>query len=268
MEPERYVIDASVQRGYVASRNARTFLPFLLPHLHAGMDILDAGCGVGAIALDLAKTVSPRRIVGIDIDAGQVAAARASADEHGIGSAEFAVGSVYELPFAAGSFDVVYANTVLLYLRDPVRALSEMRRVLRPGGIAAVSDDDISTIVFSPEIPGMSLGPTLFAKAVEHEGGNTTYSRHLRTLLRQAGFSRTQGYALTPETYGESESTRWMADFAIGLFSAPSMAETIASQGWASPAELDTLLSALREWGERPDAFMTWLYCAALGWVD
>ncbi len=268
MEPERYVIDASVQPGYIRNRDAHTFLPFLLPHLHPGMEILDAGCGIGAIALDLAATYRPRRIVGIDVDPDQIATARKWAAERGIRSAEFAVGSAYALPFADGSFDVVYANTVLLYLRDPVRALSEMRRVLRPGGIAAVSDDDISTIVFSPEIPGMSLGPTLFAKAVEHEGGNTTYARHLRTLLRQAGFSRTQGHALTPETYGEAESTRWMADFAIGLFSAPSMAETITSQGWATPAELNTLLGALREWGERPDAFMTWLYCAALGWVD
>lgn len=268
MIPERYVIDASVQSGYVGNRDARTFLPFLLPHLRPGMDILDAGCGVGAIALDLATTQSPRRIVGIDVDSDQVAAARNSAAERGIGSAEFAVGSAYELPFAAESFDVVYANTVLLYLRDPVRALTEMRRVLRRGGIAAVSDDDISTIVFSPDMPGMSLGPTLFAKAVEHEGGNTTYSRHLRTLMRQAGFARTQGHALTPETYGDPDSTRWIADFAVGLFSAPSMANTIISQGWASEAELDELLTALHQWGDRPDAFMTWLYCAALGWVD
>lgn len=262
------MIDASVQSGYVGSRDARTFLPFLLPHLHPGIDILDAGCGVGAIALDLAKTVGPRRIVGIDVDADQIATARASAAEQGIGSAEFAVGTAYEIPFAAASFDVVYANTVLLYLRDPVRALTEMRRVLRPGGIAAVSDDDISTIVFSPEIPGMSLGPKLFAKAVEHEGGNTSYSRHLRALMRQAGFARTEGHALTPETYGDAQSTRWMADFAIGLFSASSMSDTVVSQGWASRDELDRLLAALREWGERPDAFMTWLYCAALGWAD
>lgn len=262
------MIDPSVQPGYVGNRDAMTFLPFLLPHLRPGMDILDAGCGVGAIALDLATTQSPRRVVGIDVDADQVAAARHSAAERGIRSAEFAVGSAYELPFAAESFDVVYANTVLLYLRDPVRALTEMRRVLRPGGIAAVSDDDISTIVFSPDIPGMSLGPTLFAKAVEHEGGNTTYSRHLRGLLRQAGFSRTEGHALTPETYGDPKSTRWIADFAVGLFSASSMTETVISQGWATQAELDTLLAALREWGERPDAFMTWLYCAALGWAE
>jgi ubiquinone/menaquinone biosynthesis C-methylase UbiE len=50
---------------------------------------------------------------------------------------------VYELPFDDASFDVVYANAVLRYLREPVRALVEMRRVLRPGGLAPASDDDL-----------------------------------------------------------------------------------------------------------------------------
>jgi SAM-dependent methyltransferase len=268
VDRERYVIDPSVQPGYVGSRDARTFLPFLLPHLRPGMDILDAGCGVGAIALDLARTIEPRRIVGIDVDGDQVAAARSTASECGVRTAEFAVASVYDLPFADGSFDVVYANAVLLYLREPVRALAEFRRVLRPGGIAAVSDDDISTLVFSPDLPGLRLGPALFAKAVAHEGGNSSYSRHLRGLMGDAGFARTQGHALTPETYGDTASTRWIADFAIGLFSAPSMADTAVSQGWVTRAELDGMLAALRDWGDRPDAFMTWLYCAALGWVD
>lgn len=268
MEPERYVIDPSVQPGYVGNRDARTFLPFLLPHLHKGMDILDTGCGVGAIALDLAATVKPRRIVGIDVDANQVDAARRSAEERDLDNAEFSVASAYDLPFPDASFDVVYANTVFLYLREPVEALNEMRRVLRSGGIVAVSDDDISTIVFSPDLPELQLGKELFMQAVAHEGGDTTYSRHLRGLMLDAGFARTEGFALTPETYGDDVSTRWIAEFAVGLFTAPTMAETAVEQGWATQDQIDVMAKAFREWGERPDAFMTWLYCAALGWVE
>lgn len=232
------------------------------------MNILDAGCGVGAITLDLAGTVKPRRIVGIDVDPSQVEAARRSADQRSLDATEFAVASAYELPFADDSFDVVYANAVLLYLSEPVRALAEMRRVLRSGGIAAVSDDDISTLVFSPDVPGLELGPVLFSRAVAHEGGNTTYSRHLRTLMREAGFTRTQGHALTPEVYGDAATTRWIAEFAIGMFTAPTMADTIITEGWVTQDEFDALIAGLGEWGERPDAFMTWLYCAALGWAD
>ena len=263
-----YVIDESVQHGYVGDRDARTFLPFLLPHLESGMEVLDAGCGVGSIALDLAPTIAPGGIAGIDRDPGQIDAARESAAERGIDNASFTTGSVLELPFEDSSFDVVYANTVLMYLRDPVAALRELRRVLRPGGLAAISDDDISTYVISPDLPELRRGAELFARAVAHEGGDASYPRHLRSLLLEAGFARTQGFAHAPETYGDAESTRWFADFVSGMLRAPDMAETVVTEGWATREEFTETIDALDEWGDRPDAFASWLYCAALGWVD
>jgi ubiquinone/menaquinone biosynthesis C-methylase UbiE len=265
---QRYVIDESVQRGYVGDRDARSFLPFLLPHLESGMDVLDAGCGVGSIALDIAPTIAPGQITGIDLDAGQIEAARASAADRGTDNASFDTGSVLELPFEDESFDVAYANTVLMYLHEPAAALRELRRVLRPGGVAAVSDDDISTYVISPDLPELRRGAELFERAVAHEGGDASYPRHLRSLMLEAGFARTQGFAHAPETYGDAESTRWFADFATGLFRAPDMAETIVTEGWATEEELQETIDALDEWGDRPDAFASWLYCAALGWVD
>ena len=89
---------------------------------------------VGSIALDLAPAIAPGRIVGVDADEGQLEAARKSAAERGIDNATFVPASVYELPFEDSTFDVVYANAVLMYVREQVRALAEMRRVLRDGG--------------------------------------------------------------------------------------------------------------------------------------
>jgi hypothetical protein len=86
--------------------------------------------------------------------------------------------------------------------------------------------------------------------------------------MLRAGFARTKGFALAPEVYGDAERTRWFADFVIGLFSAPSMAEVIVAEGWATRAELDGMIVALDEWGDRPDSFASWLYCGAIGWVD
>ena len=257
-----------MQHRYVANRDARRFLPFLLPHVRSGMSVLDVGCGVGSIALDLAPTVAPGRMVGIDADAGQIEVARGSAAERGIDNAEFFTASVYDLPFEAATFDVVYANAVLMYVRDQVRALVEMRRVLRPGGLAAVTDDDLGTVVISPDRPELELAPRLFERAIAHEGGNARYSRRLRTLMLEAGFERTQGVAHAPEVYGDLASTRWFAEFAVGLFAAPSMAEVITGEGWATRAELDAIIAALHDWGELPDAFASWLYCGALGWVS
>lgn len=267
-DDQRYVIDASVQHGYVAERDVATFLPFLAPHLKPGVDVVDVGCGVGAIALDVAARVAPGRVLGVDADAEQIETARASAAERGAANASFEVGSVYELPLADASVDVVYANAVLFYVPDRPRALAELRRVLKPGGLAAVVDDYLRTVVLAPELPAMARAPELFERIVAREGGDTRYSSNLRGLMLDAGFARTRGVAHAPETYGDAESTRWFAEFAAGLFSAPSTREVIVAEGWADEAELGALVAAFREWGERPDAFATWLYCGALGWVD
>src|SRR5919108_131972 len=103
---QRYVIEESVQQRYVGSRDARTFLPFLLPYLRSGLEVLDAGCGVGSIALDLAPTVAPGRIVGIDVDPLQIEVARKSAADRGIENAGFVTASVLQLPFDDATFDV------------------------------------------------------------------------------------------------------------------------------------------------------------------
>src|SRR5262249_39271873 len=162
----------------------------------------------------------------------------------------------------------VYANAVLMYVRDQVGAPAEMRRVVRPEGLAAVIDDDLGTVVISPDRTELRLAPRPFECAVAHEGGNARYSRRVRTLMREWGFARTQGVAHAPEVYGDLASTRWFAEFAVGLFSAPSMAEVIVEEGWATQAQLDAVITALHEWGELPDAFASWLYCGALGWVS
>jgi SAM-dependent methyltransferase len=265
---DRYVIDSSLQYAYLASRDTTRFLPFLLPHLRSGQHVLDVGCGVGAIALDLAATAQPARVVGVDPDEAQIALARTSAVQRAIGNVRFEVGSAYEIPFPNCSFDVVYANAVVFYLREPALALAEMRRVLRPGGLAAVSDDNLSTIVFSPDLPELRLAASLFERAVAHEGGNTRYSQHLRGLMLDAGFARTEGFAHAPEVYGNAEATRRFADLVIGLLMSPTIATTAIDECWATQAGLDAVIDVLNSWALRPDAFAAWLYCAALGWID
>ena len=265
---ERYVIEESVQQRYVGMRDARTFLPFLLPHLKPGLDVLDAGCGVGSIALDLAPTIAPGRIFGIDVDPEQIEVARTTAAQRGIDNAEFAAASVYELPFDDASFDIVYANAVLFYLREPLRALVEFKRVPPPGRPRRGQRRRPRNGRDLADRPELELAPRLFERAVEHEGGNGRYSRHLRTLMLEAGFARTEGIAHAPEVYGDLERTRWFAEFAVDLFSAPDMAKVIVEEGWATRTELDAVLAALHEWGELPNAFAAWLYCGALGWVD
>ena len=229
-----------MQRRYVADRNAPRFLPFLLPHLRSGIDVLDVGCGVGSIALDLAPTIAPGRIVGVDADEGQLEAARRSAAERGIDNATFVTASVYELPFEDATFDVVYANAVLMYVREQVRALAEMRRVLRSSGVAAVTDDDLGTVVISPERPELRLAPRLFECAVAHEGGNARYSRHLRTLMLEAGFARTEGVANAPEVYGDLAAVTGEPGVDAGQRSREhTLIASLFSESWRAGRDLD-----------------------------
>jgi hypothetical protein len=53
----------------------------------------------------------------------------------------------------------------------------------------------------------------------------------------------------------------------VGVLTAPSMREVIQREGWVTRAEFDAMIAALDRWADRPDAFLSWLYCGALGWV-
>lgn len=91
----------------------------------AGAPILDAGCGTGLNLRHL-----PAGSVGIDINPRNVAVLRARLPEHVI-----VEGDVEALPFATGSFGTILCTEVIEHIPDPVAALAEFRRVLRPGGV-------------------------------------------------------------------------------------------------------------------------------------
>lgn len=92
----------------------------------AGKDVLEAGCGTGLILERLARTA--RRAEGFDLSPGMLERAR----ERGLSVRE---GSLTEIPFGDGEFDVVCSFKVLAHVPDIRKALAEMVRVTRPGGV-------------------------------------------------------------------------------------------------------------------------------------
>jgi len=265
---ERYsIVDAEAQRRYIETRRAATWVGFFLPHLRPGMRVLDCGCGVGSITLDLAELVAPGQVIGIDLDPTQLDIARAMAAQRGLANVQFIVASVYDLPFAEGSFDAVLAHTLLMHLRDPLQILRTLRRMVKAGGVIGVSDDDLSTVVVSPPSALADLLVAIWPRVVEANGGSPFYSRHLRQLLLEAGFVRTEGHAVAADYHGALDATRRFARVWEQLLAHTSWTALITGQGWASQEELDELIAWFRAWGERPDAFMAWMYCAAVGWA-
>jgi ubiquinone/menaquinone biosynthesis C-methylase UbiE len=95
-------------------------------------DLLDVGCGRGAILKLLASRAN--RLVGVDIDTDARQLARAELMLAGIPNCSLRKGDMYRLPFADDEFNTIIIDDVLADARYPVRALQEARRLLRPGG--------------------------------------------------------------------------------------------------------------------------------------
>jgi SAM-dependent methyltransferase len=108
-----------------------------------GAAVLDVGCGFGLETLRFAAAGHPA--TGLDKSADFIAEARRRAAAQGLAAA-FAVADAAALPYPADSFDHVRAERVLIYLEEPERAVTEMRRVARPGATLAFIEPDFGSV--------------------------------------------------------------------------------------------------------------------------
>jgi len=251
-----------------ARRTAALRAAFLQPHLKPGMRLLDAGCGPGSITVGLAEAVAPGEVVGVDRSDAAVDAARALATQRGCANVRFEVGSVYALPYGEGAFDAAFVHALLQHLGEPVRALTEIRRVLKPGGVIGVADADHDGAIFSPPHPAIARSTELLAQLrTRNGGGDARVGKRLRTLLHEAGFSRTVGSA-TAGYQGTSDATKLTGAWQAHYFSAPEFVEHVVALGLADRASLAEMSDAWRAWGADPSAFSAAFWCEAVGWAE
>ena len=255
--------DNPAYKAELAKRTAARDAAFLLPYLCPGMRLLDVGCGPGTITLGLAEAVASGEVIGIDLEPAQIEEARAVATERGVTNVRFEVGDAYRIPFADRSFDAVFAHTVLMHLREPVLALAEMRRVLRPGGIVGVRDPDVGAGFTVPAMPLQEQRRALQLRVLQKHGGDFYLGRHHRRLLLEAGFVRAEATAST-ESAGSPEATRRRA--AVAKIRLRGFAKDGLAEGWVTEAAVEAMLADIDAWAERPDAFFVSTWCEAVGW--
>jgi ubiquinone/menaquinone biosynthesis C-methylase UbiE len=107
--------------------------------LELGHRVLDVACGTGIAARVAAPRVAPSgKVVGLDLNEGMLAVARARSAEEG-SSIAWKQGDATALPFADAEFDVVLSQQGLQFVPDKARALAEMHRVVAPGGVIALA---------------------------------------------------------------------------------------------------------------------------------
>jgi ubiquinone/menaquinone biosynthesis C-methylase UbiE len=108
--------------------------------LQRGEAVLDVACGTGLVSLRMAAAVGAAgTVVGTDISGQMVEAARRIAAQRGLDNVRFERADAEALPFADATFDAAVCGLGLMYVPDPVKALAEMDRLLRPGGRAAAA---------------------------------------------------------------------------------------------------------------------------------
>ena len=115
--------------------------PTMVADLHEGEVVLDLGSGGGIDVILSAKRVGPEGTAyGVDMTDEMLALARRNAAEAGVRNVHFLKGVIEDVPLPAGSVDVVISNCVINLATDKAAALTEMARVLKPGGRIGITD--------------------------------------------------------------------------------------------------------------------------------
>ena len=121
----------------------------------SGMRILDAGCGSGSMAREIAKAVSGSVVVGIDLRDKYIDYARRRAESEGLKNVTFETADVRALPFPDGAFDIIWTKYLLQWVAEPMQAMREFARVLKPGGLLASANFDGFAVTNEPPDPAI-----------------------------------------------------------------------------------------------------------------
>ena len=180
-------MEGAIARWYARQRRSGSQLDAyrrqaaqLTEGLPAGTHVLEVAPGPGYLAIEVARP-GTLHVTGMDISHTFVSIATANAREAGVG-VDFRHGDVASMPFADDSFDLVVCQAAFKNFAEPVRALDEMHRVLRPGGTAVIQDmsREATGADIDREVSKMELTPV-----------NAVVTRWTLAALRLRAASRT-----------------------------------------------------------------------------
>jgi len=100
--------------------------------VNAGDTVLEVACGTGLVAFEVAKQA--KKVYAVDLSAPMIEESKRKMKQKGIANVEFSAGDAYDLPFESNMFDAVICNNALHNMMYPRKALSEIKRALKPGG--------------------------------------------------------------------------------------------------------------------------------------
>lgn len=221
----------------------------------AGSRVLEAGCGVGAQTVTLARRSPGARFTSVDVSADSLAQARRRADRAGLSNVEFRRADVFALPFDEASFDHVFVCFVLEHLSRPVEALVILDRLLRPGGTITVIEGDHGSAFFHPDSRAAHAAIQCQIELQLRAGGNPLIGRRLYGMLADAGFA---GVRVSPRmVYVDASRPELVDGFTRKTFIAmiEGVREPAIAAGLTEPESFDAGLRALHQTTEANGAF-------------
>jgi SAM-dependent methyltransferase len=235
--------------------------------LRGGERILDAGSGLGQFTRAMARSAGPSgKVVGVERDAQQLAEAirRARADgEEAL--ADLRAGDASAMPLRPdewGTFDVAHTRFLLEHVRDPLGVVRAMVQAVRPGGRIVLQDDDHDVLRLWPEPAGFWSLWYAYIRTYDRLGNDPYVGRRLVSLLHEAGAMPVRNNWLF---FGSCSGHATFGPLVTNIVNILTGArEAILSQALFDPAIFEQTLTALRDWGRRPDAAIWY----AISWAE
>jgi SAM-dependent methyltransferase len=184
-KPDRRAEMPAGSERVLETRSLRASHRRLAALLRPGMNVLDVGCGSGAITREIADAVRPGLAVGIDVSPQLIDAARIASSRQT--NLHFDVADVHDYD-RTGSFDIVTAARVLQWIPEPVPALEAMVSLVKPGGLVVVLDYDHTRAAWDPPLPIHArrfYGAFLAWRA--DAGMDNEIAKHLPGLFEEVG---------------------------------------------------------------------------------
>lgn len=216
-------------------RRAKCHYEYMIPVLmdtakrNPHLKLLDVGCGSGSITIELAKLFPEGQVTGLDISGAILESAKVHAERQNVLNTTFLKGDVHDLPLPKMSFDVVCTHQAVAHFQDHGRALKELARVTRRGGVLCMREGDLRTGKFSAGYEVLDECFQVIIKVHEEQGGSSDAGRRLRQWADDAGISSggvvaTQSVWIYDTPEGRKEyGGHWPARCTQGVFADKAM---------------------------------------------
>jgi SAM-dependent methyltransferase len=217
--------------------------------------ILEAGCGVGAQTVTLARRSPAARFTSVDVSAASIAEARRRVDSAGLTNVDFHRADIFALPFEPASFDHVFVCFVLEHLSRPLEALAVLSGLLRVGGTVTVIEGDHGSALFHPDSVEAHRAIQCQIDLQRRAGGDALLGRRVYPLMVDAGFAAVHVDARM--VYVDSSRPELVDGFTRKTFTAmiEGVREAATSAGLIDADTFDAGIRALNRTTQRDGVF-------------